>query len=180
MINLKNKFSPLTLFLLKAGGVYAAWQLMYDLVVLPNGRLDTWLSITGVKLASAGLSFLGWEIETAGRFIACTGNRGVEIQNGCNGMDLLGLYAGFIIAYSGDMKKRLMFIAGGIGLIFIANVFRIAFFALSNLYFPQYWEPVHYYSSYVFFYPIVLTLWYLWTTVSDHSDIFSGESFSSA
>ena len=44
MINLKNKFSPLTLFLLKAGGVYAAWQLIYDLVVLPDGRLDTWLS----------------------------------------------------------------------------------------------------------------------------------------
>jgi exosortase/archaeosortase family protein len=165
---------------LKAGGVYAAWLLIYDFVVLPDGRLDTWMSITSVKLAAAGLSFAGWEIETAGRFIACTGNRGIEIQNGCNGMDLLGLYAGFIIAYSGDAKKRLMFIAGGIGMLFIANVFRIAFFALSNLYFPQHWEPVHLYSSYIFFYPIVLTLWYLWTTVSDHTDIFSGGSFSSA
>jgi len=179
MINIKNRFSPLTVFLFKAGSVYAAWQLIYDLVVLPDGRLDTWLSFTGVKLAAAGLTFLGWEIETADRFIACVGNRGVEIQNGCNGMDLLGLYAGFIIAYSGDMKKRVMFIIGGIGLIFIANVFRIAFFALSNLYFPQYWEPVHYYSSFVFFYPIVLTLWYLWTTMNDHTDIFSGGSFSS-
>ncbi len=180
MINIKNRFSPLTVFLFKAGSVYAAWQLMYDLVVLPDGRLDTWLSFTGVKLAAAGLSFLGWEIETADRFIACVGNRGVEIQNGCNGMDLLGLYAGFIIAYSGEMKKRVMFIIGGIGLIFIANVFRIAFFTLSNVYFPQYWDPVHYYSSYVFFYPIVLTLWYLWTTENDHSDIFSGGSFASA
>ncbi len=180
MINLKNKFSPLTIFLLKAGGIYAVWQLIYDLVVLPDGRLDTWLSITGVKLAAAGLSLFGWEIETAGRFIACVGNRGVEIQNGCNGMDLLGLYAGFIIAYPGELKKRIAFLAGGIGLIFIANVFRIAFFALSNLYYPQYWDSVHFYSSYVFFYPIVLTLWYLWTTVSDHTDIFSGESFVSA
>ena len=180
MINIKSRFSPLTLFLLKAGGVYAAWQLVYDFVVLPDGRVDTWLSITGVKLAAAGLSFVGWEIETAGRFIACIGNRGVEIQNGCNGMDLLGLYAGFIIAYPGDLKKRAVFMAGGIGLLFITNVLRIAFFALSNLYFPQYWDPVHYYSSYVFFYPIVLTLWYLWTILSDHTDIFSGASLSSA
>ena len=180
MINIKSRFSPLTLFLLKAGGVYAAWQLVYDFVVLPDGRVDTWLSITGVKLAAAGLSFVGWEIETAGRFIACVGNRGVEIQNGCNGMDLLGLYAGFIIAYPGDLKKRAVFMAGGIGLLFITNVLRIAFFALSNLYFPQYWDPVHYYSSYVFFYPIVLTLWYLWTILSDHTDIFSGASLSSA
>ncbi len=180
MINIKSRFSPLTLFLLKAGGVYAAWQLIYELIVLPDGRVDTWLSITGVKLAAAGLSFVGWEIETAGRFIACVGNRGVEIQNGCNGMDLLGLYAGFIIAYPGDLKKRAVFMAGGIGLLFITNVLRIAFFALSNLYFPQYWDPVHYYSSYVFFYPIVLTLWYLWTILSDHTDIFSGASLSSA
>ena len=180
MINIKSRFSPLTLFLLKAGGVYAVWQLLYDLVILPDGRLDTWLSITGVKLAAAGLSFVGWEIETAGRFIACAGNRGVEIQNGCSGMDLLGLYAGFIIAYPGDLKKRMAFIAGGIGLIFVANVFRIAFFVLSNLYYPNYWDPVHYWSSIVFFYPIVLTLWYLWTTVSDHTDIFSGASLSSA
>ena len=180
MINIKSRFSPLTLFLLKAGGVYAAWQLIYDFVVLPDGRIDTWLSITGVKLAAAGLSFVGWEIETAGRFIACAGNRGVEIQNGCNGMNLLGLYAGFIIAYPGDLKKRAVFMAGGIGLLFITNVLRIAFFALSNLYYPQYWDPVHYYSSYVFFYPIVLTFWYLWTTVSDRNDIFSGASLSSA
>ncbi len=180
MINIKNKLSPLALFLLKAGGVYAAWLVIYDLVILPNSRLDTWLSMTSVKLAAAGLSFSGWEIETAGRFIACVGNRGVEIINGCNGMDLLGLYAGFIIAYPGDLKKRIAFLAGGIGLLFFANVLRIAFFALSNLYYPQYWDSVHNYSSYVFFYPIVLTLWYLWTTVSDHTDIFSGESFVSA
>jgi len=180
MINIKSRFSPLTLFLLKAGGVYAVWQLLYDLVILPDGRLDTWLSLTGVKLAAAGLSFVGWEIETAGRFIACAGNRGVEIQNGCSGMDLLGLYAGFIIAYPGDLKKRMTFIAAGIGLLFVANVFRIAFFVLSNLYYPNYWDPVHHWSSIVFFYPIVLTLWYLWTTVSDHTDIFSGASLSSA
>ncbi len=105
MINIKNKLSPLALFLLKAGGIYAAWQLLYDLVVLPDGRLDTWLSITGVKLAAASLSLLGWDIGSTGRFIACVGNRGVEIQNGCNGMDLLGLYAGFIIAYPGYLKN---------------------------------------------------------------------------
>ena len=95
-------------------------------------------------------------------------------------MDLWGLYAGFIIIYPGDLKKRMAFIAGGIGLLFIANVFRIALFVLSNLYYTNYWESIHDWSSYVFFYPIVLTLWYLWTTVSDRNDIFSGASLSSA
>ena len=180
MINIKSRFSPLTLFLLKAGGVYAAWLLIYDFIVLPDGRLDTWLSITGVKLAAAGLSFVGWEIETAGRFIACAGNRGVEIQNGCNGMDLLGLYAGFIIAYPGPMRKRLFLLAGGLLLLYFANVFRIAVFALSNVYFPEYWDKIHTYNSYVIFYPLVLGLWYIWIVISDQDTIFSGGEFSSA
>lgn len=180
MINIKSKFSPLTLFLVKAGGVYTAWQLLYDLVILPDGRLDTWLSLTGVSMAGRILSIFGVDVETSGRFIACVGQRGVEIQNGCNGMDLIGLYGGFIIAYPGELKKRLLFLSGGIITIFLANVLRIAFFAICDLYFPQYWEHVHYYSSFVFFYPIVLTLWYVWTTQSDRSDIFSGANLSSA
>ncbi len=180
MVNLKNKFAPLTVFLLKAGGVYAAWQLLYDLVILPDGRLDTGLSFSGVVLAHGFLSFFGWEVESTGRFIACIGSRGVEIINGCNGLDLLGLYAGFIIAYPGDMRKRLFFLGSGLVLLFFSNALRIAFFALSILYFPQYWDPVHIYSSYVFFYPIVLILWYLWTTMSDQTAIFSGAGLSSA
>jgi len=177
---LKNKISPFTIFLLKAAGVYAAWQLFYDLFILPDSRLDAWLSVTGVKFAAAGLSFFGWNIDSAGRFISIIGNRGVEIQNGCNGIDLLGLYAGFIIAYPGNLKKRILFLIGGIGLLFIANVLRIACFTLSNFYFPDYWEPVHIYSSYIFFYPIVLILWFLWMTVNERTDIFSGTGFSSA
>lgn len=177
---LKNKLSPLTWFLLKAGGVYAAWQLIYDLIILPDGRLDFWLSVTGVKLASGGLSLLGWEIESYGRFIACAGQRGVEIQNGCNGLDLLGLYGGFIIAYPGVVNKRILFLAGGFIALFLANVLRIAFFTIWDYYFPNFWDPAHYYSSYVFFYPIVLTLWYLWTLQTDRTDIFSGAKFSSA
>ncbi|MEA1881200.1 MAG: hypothetical protein U9N31_02195, partial [Candidatus Marinimicrobia bacterium] len=49
----------------------------------------------------------------------------------------------------------------------IANVFRIMIFALSIYYIPNWWEQVHTYSSYFIFYPIVLTLWYIWTTLSD-------------
>lgn len=180
MITIRNKLSPFTLFLLKAGVVYAVWQLLYDLVILPDGRLEAWVSVTSVKLASTGLSFCGWDIKSTGRVIACVGKRGVEIQNGCNGFDLLGLYVGFIIAYPGNMIKRVLFLAGGVGFIFIANVFRIAFFTLSNLYFPDYWEPIHLFSSYVFFYPVVLTLWFLWMIVNEQTDIFSSARFSSA
>ena len=176
----KHRLSPLTIFLLKAGVIYAGWHLLYTYILLPNGRLDAFLSLSGVRLAAGVLSILGWEVESAGRFIAIFGTRGVEIQNGCSGVDLLGLYAGFIIAYPGPMRKRLLLLAGGLLLLYFANIFRITAFALSSVYFPEHWSEIHDYSSYVFFYPIVLSLWYIWTVIGDQDTIFSGGELSSA
>ena len=182
MIYIKNKLrlSPLTIFLLKAGAIYAGWNLLYDNLLLPDGRLDTFLSLSGVRLAAGALSTLGWEVESVGRIVAILGTSGVEIQNGCNGVNLLGLYAGFIIAYPGPIRKRLLLLAGGLLLLYFANVFRISLFALSNVYLPEHWEKVHTYSSYVIFYPLVLGLWYIWIVISDQDTIFSGGEFSSA
>jgi len=149
------------------------WYILYDYYLLPDGRLDAFLSYSGVSLAGNILNMFGWEIYSDARILAITGTNGVEIQNGCNGLELIGLYMGFIIAYpGGPIQKRIGFLVGGILLLFVANVFRIMIFALSIYYVPYWWEPVHTYSSYFIFYPIVLTLWYLWTTISNH-DLFA-------
>ncbi len=170
-----KEVSPLTRFLITAGAVYVVWYILYDYYLLPDGRLDTFLSITGVNLAGSILNMFGYEIYSDTRILAITGTNGVEIQNGCNGLELIGLYMGFIIAYpGGPLNKRMGFLAGGILLLFVANVFRIMIFALSIYYIPSWWEQVHTYSSYFIFYPIVLTLWYLWTTISDQ-DLLSND-----
>ena len=173
-INIRMKeISPINRFLITAGGVYVVWYILYDYYLLPDGRLDAFLTYSGVSLAGNILNMFGWEIYSDARILAITGTNGVEIQNGCNGLELIGLYMGFIIAYpGGPIQKRIGFLVGGILLLFVANVFRIMIFALSIYYVPYWWEQVHTYSSYFIFYPIVLTLWYLWTTISNH-DLFA-------
>ena len=164
----QHTLSPLTRFLIKVSTIYIIWYLIYDYYLLPDGRLDAFLSLSGVNLAGGILNIFGWDIYSEARVLAITGTNGVEIQNGCNGLELIGLYMGFIIAFpGGPIQKRLIFLAGGILLLFVANVFRIMIFALSIYYVPTFWEQVHTYSSYFIFYPIVLTLWYIWTTFSD-------------
>jgi|TARA_Y100000034_G_scaffold32189_1_gene39351 exosortase/archaeosortase family protein len=182
VINVKNKLtlSPLSVFLLKAGAVYAVWHLLYDYILLPDGRLDTFMSFSGVRMAADALSICGWEVESSGRILNVFNARGVEILNDCNGLDLLGIYTGFIIAYPGPIRKRLLLLAGGLLLLYFANVLRIAVLALSNVYYPDYWDNVHGASSYVFFYPLILGLWYIWTIISDQKTIFSAGDFSSA
>ena len=78
------------------------------------------------------------------------------------------------------MDKRLYFLAGGLFFLFFANTFRIATYALTNYYLPQYMDIYHEYSSFIIFYPIVLTLWYLWTENSDQQPFLFGVGFSSA
>ena len=164
----QQTLSPLTRFLMKVSAIYIIWYLIYDYYLLPDGRLDTFLSLSGVNLAGSILNIFGWDIYSEARVLAIISTNGVEIQNGCNGLELIGLYMGFIIAYpGGPIQKRMIFLAGGILLLFVANVFPIMIFALSIYYVPTFWEQVHTYSSYFIFYPIVLTLWYIWTTFSD-------------
>jgi exosortase/archaeosortase family protein len=172
---IKNKPSPIILFFIKVVGVYAVWYFIYDVILLSDGRLDNWLSLISVKISSNVLTAFGWQIETTRNIIQCVGTNGVQIQNGCNGLQLYGLFSGFIIAYPGEFVKRLWFLIGGISLLLIANIVRISYFVLANKYFPESWNIVHDTSSLIFFYPIVLTLWYLWTIQNKQANIFSGE-----
>jgi len=165
--------SPLVLFIIKAASIYAGWQVLYDVYILPDGRLDTILSLSGVKMAGEILSIIGMEVEITGRVITCIGHKGVEIQNGCNGLNLLGLYSGFIIAYPGRWKDRLIFLMTGLIVLFISNGARIAFFAFFNTWLPHYFDTMHDLSSYFFFYPIVLIFWYSWIQVSEEKQLLN-------
>ena len=85
------------------------WQLIYDLYLLPNGRLDEFLSLSGVSIASKILSFTGFSIQAEGRIIGCVGARAVEINNGCNGLQLFGMFSGFIVSYPVYGKTNLSY-----------------------------------------------------------------------
>ena len=93
----------MTLFLIKVGVIYAAWQLLYDFILLPNGRLDTFLSFTGVRHASWLLSALGWEIETTDRFISCAGKRRGVYPKWLQWFEFTGSLRGIQCGLSGTM-----------------------------------------------------------------------------
>ena len=142
------------------------WQLIYDLYLLPNGRLDEFLSLSGVSIASKILSFAGFAVESDGRIIGCIGARAVEINNGCNGLQLFGMFSGFIVSYPGTWKNKLILLVSGSFVLFLVNGLRIAFFAVFNSIYPEHWDLAHDTSSYIFFYPVVLTFWYICTQMS--------------
>lgn len=101
------------------------------------------------------------------RLIVIDGYRGVEVLNECNALTLMSLYSGFIIAIQGPTEKRILYIAIGIVIIYVLNIFRIMAFSLATVYFQEYWDIFHEFSPFIFFYPVILTLWYKWTLLSE-------------
>ncbi|MEO2186702.1 MAG: archaeosortase/exosortase family protein, partial [bacterium] len=97
------------------------------------------------------------------------GYRGVEVLNGCNALTLMALYSGFIISFQGPNKKRIIYLLIGIGIIFILNVIRIMAFSLATVYFQPHWDIFHEFSSFIFFYPVILGIWYQWTLLSEEN-----------
>ena len=58
------------------------------------------------------------------------------------------------------------FAVAGSFVLFLVNGLRIAFFAVFNSIYPEHWDLAHDTSSYIFFYPVVLTFWYICTQMS--------------
>ena len=155
----------LTVFIVKMVAVYAVWFVVYDLWLLPDGRLDAGLS---EFVAAATGWMIGPFYETAvvdGRTVWATPQVGVIIENGCNGLSALSLFVGFVIAYPGSWARRALFIPLGLAAIVATNVLRcVALLVISDLW-PSVFGQVHGFHALFVFYLAIFGLWVLWANV---------------
>ena len=152
-------------FALIMAACYAVWYGVYDLWLLPDGRLDLWLSGKAAGWTTALLQTLGHDAVLRGQNEVWLGARGIALVAECNGLAVLSLFVGFVLAFPGRWTRRLWFIPMGIGIIVIANVARCAVLlgllgrsqAAFNL--------GHGAGGLLFFYAIVFGLWMVWARV---------------
>ena len=149
-------------FLAKGVAAYGLWYIAYDLWLLPDGRLDAWLSFHVVETSGMVLSTLGQNVFTDGRLIQLAGTPGLKVVNGCNGLTTIGLFIGFIIAYPGTTVRRLLFIPLGALVIYASNVVRVSTLAIFQRHWLEAFEWVHGLGAPTFFYLVVFGLWVLW------------------
>jgi len=154
-------------FFLKALGIYVAWYVIYDLWMLPDGTVDLWLSEHIVSLGGGLLAALGFDVFAEGRIIGLAGTNMLEIVDGCNGIEVIGLFIGFVVAYSGLTRNRLLFIPLGILVLYLTNVVRIIVLAITQLHAPSIFHITHDYSTTAIFYLVVFGMWVLWVNFGD-------------
>lgn len=156
---------PLVIFLAKMLAFYAAWYVVYDLWLLPDGRLDAVVARHAAVLSGGLLNLLGLDAVVDGRVVLMASGKGVFVADDCTGLATIGLFLGFVVAFPGRWLRRALFIPAGIGLIHLANVGRIAFLTWFYASFPSFFDAVHQWGALPFFYAVVFVLWMVWVRV---------------
>lgn len=175
----KNKFlksvlkiysNPFVAFVVTSVALYIGWYIAYDLILNPMRIIDEpveenilWFTKQFLLLMDYPLIDFG---EQAGKYhaVGIDGSSGVLIGDPCNGITLFALFAGFIIAFPGPWKKKLIFIPTGILLIHFVNIVRVIILCLITYYAPDALDFNHDYTFKVVVYGFVFLLWYLWVT----------------
>ncbi len=168
--------SPVVKFIIKALVVFIVWYLIYELWLLPDGRLDEWLSLNIIGTSAGILKMFGLDIYTVNRIIGIGEYPGIQVVDGCNGISAIGLFLGFIVAYPGDWKNRFSFCFVGIGVIYLVNILRIIVLVITQKDWPQFFEFTHDYSTTAIFYIVIFILWMVWVNFAEEGASLQAKS----
>jgi exosortase family protein XrtF len=169
----------LRIFLLRALGLFIAWKCLYLFLLAPDGRLDAALT-KEVAENTAGIFNMAYGTEsfyaekenadnpaeekgirTTKYAIHNAGRRLIGIADACNALELMILYAGFIICFHADAVRKSVFILGGMALIYIVNLTRCAGLAWVNMNHAAWFSFAHKYLFKMVVYFFIFMLWLL-------------------
>ena len=86
------------------------------------------------------------------------------IADGCNGLELIVLYIGFIICFPSSILKKIIFILLGIGIIDLSNIIRCGGLVFLKRYYGyELFQFAHHYGFKITLYSIIFMMWVLFT-----------------
>lgn len=160
-----NKFQEnkqLIYFFAKAGVLFLAWYFIYEQWLFKVGWLDKVIIDNLVFLSEKILTFFGSIVYVYQHDIGLDGGHGVHIGAPCNGIDLMALFAGFIILFNGKWKDKLWFIGVGIIIIHFLNLLRVIALIIIAKHAPEQLDFNHKYTFTILLYVCIFLGWVIW------------------
>jgi len=174
-----KEFKPTILFLAKFFAIYLVFSTLYGLFIASfdeSNLLDPITRFVAVNCVATA-SAIGYETEIVQDdhlrmesedeqtfdSIWLDNVYAVSVEEGCNGVNIMILFAAFVVGFGGRLKNMLWFIPAGLLFIHLANIGRLLLLSLLNVE----WEGrgFHFFHKYGFtavLYLAILVLWYLW------------------
>lgn len=152
------------------------WKSIYTFWLEPERVLDkplTWMvtshSIRLLQIIGPGSSYSIEKLETRHKgdfeatiehlFIIKDGARTISIADNCNGLELMVLYAAFIVIMPGNWKRKILFILFGIPLLHMVNLGRVTGLVGFHLKYPGMFDFAHHYLFKITIYGLTFLLW---------------------
>jgi exosortase family protein XrtF len=163
-----NLNRPLTRFLLKAVVLYLGWHLLWYNWLEPDGRVNHYLtyntaSISALVLnATSDHSFSLSPFSEQNTYLFKDQVPVVLIEHGCNGLILMVLFAGFVLAFPGPWKTKLWFIPLGILGIYLINSLRVIGLAVNHMVAKSSFDFNHKYTFTILVYGAIFGFWMIW------------------
>ena len=177
-----KEFRPTLYFLLRFFLTYAICSILYglyikkydqnippiidpatDLVVYQVGKVAGWLGFNVELEKNAHLRYDDLADAQTFNTLYLNDIQAIAVEEGCNGLSVIILFASFIIAFGGKLKRILIFIPIGIAFIHLSNLFRLVLLAILNVNFEgKYFHFFHKYGFTAVIYLSVFILWYIW------------------
>jgi exosortase/archaeosortase family protein len=175
-------------FLVRAVLLFVIWKSVYILLLIPNQIPDAPL----VRWLGNGTAVMMNVLYTTDSFYAVhterekiygsdtvlatysmvkKGKRNIlGIYQACNGLELMILYAGFILCFSGPWLRKVIYIVVGIIALYIANVIRCGLLGWIGIEYPRHFDFAHKYFFNLVIYSIAFILWVFYVKGLSKSD----------
>lgn len=163
-------FNPVILFIVKFIAVYFLLLLAYNYYLsfyIPHNIPDPFSSWVG-KCTAALANVFGLEATLANDKVApwvwiyLSQKRTAYINEGCNAISIMIIFAAFIVAFSTTIKNTFSYILVGLIVILFMNVVRITMMSYIVRYHKEYTKPAHDYLFPAIIYGTIFLLWMIW------------------
>lgn len=151
---------------------YTILYVTYYWFILSAKELDVFTKIVSKQTVNL-LNIIDYEtnskINSNNDFInlVVRGKNIAGISEGCNAISIMILFISFVISFSVNIKKTVLFLIIGILIIHTMNILRIVILIIFMYNFPKYSTPLHDYVFPAAIYGVVFLLWMYWVNTLD-------------
>lgn len=191
----RDAFPPeVRLFLLRAFVLFVVWKSLYLFLWQKPRTLDEPLSRSVGRQTAWMLNLLngtksftereiykttvieGESIRSPMSYVYQDDRKVIGIADNCNGLELLVLYMGFILAMPASWQRKAAFGIAGLAIVHGVNVLRCVGLGALMLNMRQYFEFAHHYIFKMFIYGTIFLLWvrfsrHIVLSKSGHADV---------
>lgn len=131
---------PVARFVVVFVSVLVAFQFAYYALIVESGPFRSYVDGIG-RIAAALLRAAGERVITVGHQL--TSSFTMSVESGCDALQAMAIVVIGVIAFPSTGGRKLLGVLGGVGLLYVLNIVRVASLFWTGVHAPAWFETMH-------------------------------------